>query len=153
MRRLRICFSGRPRTWLNGKGQPRLVTAVAAVVPLAIAAALLAGPGQARPKGSSHTGRALNECIRDLAGSGQYGTLNGFEFYLGLYSINKSTWYGNAAYFARRRDSNYTETWVDQVYNGGNDEYGTSGNTTRYTTIQPFAGSMTSWSVAEYAMC
>jgi hypothetical protein len=107
----------------------------------------------------AHHSRALGECIRDLAGNGQYGGLtNDTEFFLSLQSINLSDWTGNHDYFARRYDSGFNQTYIqlEFVDSGAPQEwsYGTAGNANRRTTIETGnSQGLPQWSEFESGIC
>ena len=106
----------------------------------------------ARP---SQVARSLGECQKDQAYSGIEGSLPpSKERVLGLYDINLSTWSsGGNGYYERRYDSAWNVTYFNENDFGGYDSYGTSGNASRMTSMQPTTTTLTTWDETEEAIC
>jgi hypothetical protein len=102
--------------------------------------------GLIRPIGASAA-----SCFNDGAGSGPNGPL-GSQFWLNLDYIHDSRWDSTDTYYAQRRFSNGSLSFNEFVSSGPN-QYGTSGNAYRRTTIDNAGTTNYSWSETQYHLC
>lgn len=91
-------------------------------------------------------------CLSDIDGAGASGPLQTPDWLKTDY-INASDWSGDNFYYAERHYSNGSISYSVTLYDGGSWEYGTSGNTYRFTAIDPGGGILFSWSVSQWQIC
>lgn len=95
------------------------------------------------------------ECLTDSNGYAISGSICCHAAIpLAYASINESRWSSTNAYDAVRTDANNVVTYDQSYPSGGDNSYGTAGNTSRKTWFDlDISGTSTNWAESESSIC